>query len=804
MFNSNLYKRALASAVAIFVAATCVPQEAEAIDALGLCLTGKLKASGRHAKKVSKCQSKNAKVVGSVSVPTCVAKEEDKTDLLFRKSELKSILKGGVCPATMDMVDLTGPAEWLSALYEDTLLPPHNALPNKCVATKIDATGKLADKLSKCTANNVKKPDAGKFAACKATHEQKLREAFAKADTKFGPCASLTDEDTIVEVNRVVERQLYVLRFGDGILIDAPANGSFTNASSVTVTGMANGAEPVTSLSVNGSSVLPLDPDNAYSTTVPLSANDVFNPIVAELTTQVGTILRDRVTQIVGDGVNTGFVLDGQLAPQSIAMRFTDTGLQQIEPIVATLSGDALDIETLLTAQNPVLDDECVFEVAGLCWYFATVNIVEVGFSSFELTFDAEASGSTAVDVTINDFFVDIDLHIRDQVAVNFDCGLEITTNSTGIDGNYDMVPFVGNPSKVDVNQVGNVAVSLVGFNHAFTSGLCNVPVIGDIIQAIVGGSIQGMVQGGFESNLNDPDGGGPLDSPIAGGIQGALDGIDIAGPVGETIGVNLDAQFFQITEDANGISFNVDSSITAANPDPLAPDIAASYSVAEPFPAFGNTTPIGGLPYGMGLGISTTAFNMLLKAEIESGLLRNDITEFDLGGGALPLTVGLIKTFIPELDGQFADAEPVEVRLRPVIAPIVTGQPGPLGELAELRMSHLIVDMVVVNPDFLALRLAVDVDLGLDLVASPTGLGFSIGLPAPEDVNIDILDNPLNSNEVVLQTFLSSFLPLAFPGLADALGGFPLPSFLGLELDPVEVSRAGEFMTIYANLNLP
>lgn len=804
METTTLYKRMMAAALGAFAFGALVPAQALALDGVTTCLTLKLKAAGRHAKKVSKCHSKNAKKVGSVSVPGCIEDEESKTDLLFRKAELKTVLKGGHCPATLDMVDLAGEAEWLTTLFEDTLLPPHNALPNKCVAAKLDATGKLADKLSTCLFKEVKKPDASKYAACKATHEGKFVEAFQKAEDKFGACASLTPAQTIGEVNRIVDRQLYVLRFGDGLLIDTPANGAFTNASSVQVTGAANGAEPVTDFTVNGGSVLPLDEDNAYSVNVPLSSTAIFNPIVAELSTQVGTILRDRVTQIVGDGVDTGFVLDGAMAPQSIAMRFTDTGLGQIEPIVATLSGDALDIETLLTAQNPVLDDECVFEVAGLCWYFATVNITEVGFSSFDLEFDAQASGSTAVDVTINDFFVDIDLHIRDQVAVNFDCGLEISAASTGIDGDYDMVPLAGNPSKVDVNQVGNVAVTLSGFSHQFTWGLCNAPVIGDIIQAIVGGSIQGLVQGGFEDNLNDPDGGGPLDSPIAGGIQSALDGIDIAGPVGQTIGVNLDAAFFAITEDANGISFNVDSSITAANPDPLAPDIPASYSVAESFPTFGNTTPVAGAPYGMALGISTTAFNMLLKAEIESGLLRSEITEFDLGGGPLPLTVGLIKAFIPELDGQFPDAEPVVVQLRPVLAPIVTGAPGPLGELAELRVSHLLVDLRVVNADFLALGLAVDVDLGIDLVASPTGLGFSIGQPAPEDVNIDILENPLNANETVLQAFLASFLPLAFPGLADALGGFPLPSFLGLELDPVEVSRAGEFMTIYANLTLP
>lgn len=804
MMEIEVWCRRSRVVLAIFAGMAALASPAYALDPLTNCLSGKMKAAGKHTKKAAKCYSKNAKVVGSLSVPACVADEESKTDLLFRKTELKSVLKGGVCPAGLEALDLAGEAEWLGSLLENTLLPPHNALPNKCVAAKIDAIGKLADKTSKCVAKDVKKPAPVKLAACKAAAEAKLTDSFARADDKFGPCASLGAAETISEVRRIVDRQLYVLRFGDGILIEEPGNGLFTNAGSVAVSGSANGAEPIATLEVNGASVLPLDVGNSYATTVPLDPVAVFNPIVAEMTTNVGTILRDRVTAVVGDGIASGFVLDGATAPQSIAMRFTDTGLQQIEPIVATLSGDALDIETLLTAQNPVLDDECVFEVAGLCWYFATVDIVEVDFSSFELAFDAEASGSTAVGVTINDFFVDIDLHIRDQVAVSFDCGLEISASSTEIDGNYDMVPLAGTPSKVDVNQVGGVDVTLNGFSHEFTSGLCNVPVIGDIIQSIVGGTIEPMVAGGFESNLNDPDGAGPLDSPIAGGIQTALGGIDIAGQVGETIGVQLDADFFEITEDADGISFNVNSSITAVNPDPLAPDLAASYSVAEAFPSFGATTPIGGMPYGMALGISTTAFNMLLKSEIERGLLRNDITEFDLGFGPVPLTVGLIKLFLPELDGLYSDAEPVVVELRPVLAPVVTGEPGPLGELAALRVSHLMVQMRLVNQDFVALRLAVDVDLGIDLVASSDGLGFDIGLPAPADVDIDILDNPLNSDEAALQTFLSSFLPLAFPGLADALGGFELPSFLGLELDPVEVSRAGEFMTIYANLTLP
>jgi len=38
-------------------------------------------------------------------------------------------------------------------------------------------------------------------------------------------------------------------------------------------------------------------------------------------------------------------------------------------------------------------------------------------------------------------------------------------------------------------------------------------------------------------------------------------------------------------------------------------------------------------------------------------------------------------------------------------------------------------------------------------------------------------------------------------PDLAGSLAGFPLPDFLGLRLDGVEVSRNGDFLSLFANL---
>jgi hypothetical protein len=53
----------------------------------------------------------------------------------------------------------------------------------------------------------------------------------------------------------------------------------------------------------------------------------------------------------------------------------------------------------------------------------------------------------------------------------------------------------------------------------------------------------------------------------------------------------------------------------------------------------------------------------------------------------------------------------------------------------------------------------------------------------------------------VAVATLQSALPPLLEPTLGSGLGAFPLPSFLGLALRSVEVSRTGGFLTLYANL---
>jgi hypothetical protein len=47
----------------------------------------------------------------------------------------------------------------------------------------------------------------------------------------------------------------------------------------------------------------------------------------------------------------------------------------------------------------------------------------------------------------------------------------------------------------------------------------------------------------------------------------------------------------------------------------------------------------------------------------------------------------------------------------------------------------------------------------------------------------------------------LGFLLPDVLPALGDGLGAFPLPEFFGLQLSGVEVSRNGQFYTLFADL---
>jgi len=234
--------------------------------------------------------------------------------------------------------------------------------------------------------------------------------------------------------------------------------------------------------------------------------------------------------------------------------------------------------------------------------------------------------------------------------------------------------------------------------------------------------------------------------------------------------------------------------------PDPLAPDLLASYHVDETFPTYGPNTPMGGLPYGLGLSISSSAFNQLLKAEIESGLLRATLTEIDLGFGPIPITAGFLSLLVPQF-GSIPPATPLTIEIEPALAPVVTGNDGPFGELAEMLIPHLLIRIPNPNSATPYVEFVIEVTVGLEIDFVGGELQFLLGTLDAGYILVAITENSINASEAQLTNVVLTVAPLLFPSLADSLGTFPLPDFLGLQLPLVEIGKLGEYMSLFVNL---
>jgi hypothetical protein len=586
------------------------------------------------------------------------------------------------------------------------------------------------------------------------------------------------------------------------ITIVSPVHGVFSTAPNVTVSGTVQAGNANMEVRVNGTLASYNAGAGTWSVTLPLDSGAIINPFTATLTRISDNKLLHRARIVVHASSS---VADGSFSNQGVALRINDTGLDQLEPIIEGQID--LDLATLLPVGTVVINNECFLDSIFGCIMRVTVAVANPAPSITGFSFDADAQ--------TNQVFGDIDvfgIQIQLQISGGISCGLRVNANSAQILGNYALQPMAGSPSDVDVNLIGAPGVSFSGFNHTFTSGVCDWFLIGDIIQAAIG-DIQPVVLGGLAEFLDDDDGAGPLDSPLADAFEVALGDISITGPIGEALGINLEAPLFDVLEDTAGLTLGSNVRVTSSvgtgpgqcEPPAGSPDLAASYHVSEAFPSFGGTTPVGGLPYHLGIAISTSAFNQLLKAQIECGLLRIQLAEIDLGGGPLPLTAGTLALLIPELSS-LNPATPMWIELVPTLSPFLTGNSGPGGELGEIRVGHYAIELwadLPTGPNFLALGGAMDFRAGLNMTFDDLSgqLVVGIGSVAASDITVGILKNAVGTNETTLSLTLPFLIAAVLPSLGDSLGAFPIPGFFGLALEGVEVSRSGSFYSLFTDL---
>jgi hypothetical protein len=101
-----------------------------------------------------------------------------------------------------------------------------------------------------------------------------------------------------------------------------------------------------------------------------------------------------------------------------------------------------------------------------------------------------------------------------------------------------------------------------------------------------------------------------------------------------------------------------------------------------------------------------------------------------------------------------------------------------------------------------LVIRGAIDLRSGLGLTFDNLTSSLAFSVASVTDLKIAFLVSNITVNEASLAQVLGFLLPDVLPALGDGLGGFPLPQFFGLSLEGVEVSRQGQFLTLFADLN--
>src|SRR5690606_39005048 len=80
--------------------------------------------------------------------------------------------------------------------------------------------------------------------------------------------------------------------------------------------------------------------------------------------------------------------------------------------------------------------------------------------------------------------------------------------------------------------------------------------------------------------------------------------------------------------------------------------------------------------------------------------------------------------------------------------------------------------------------------------------LAPSIVPPPASEVAARVRVNAIGANEVALETLFPTLFPMFAAGLGDTFAAFPLPGFLGLDLNVVEVAQADGYYVLYANLD--
>lgn len=589
---------------------------------------------------------------------------------------------------------------------------------------------------------------------------------------------------------------------GARLVLAKPVHGLFTTRSQTRASGRVVGDDlSGVVLTINGEVVTPAA-DGAFSQMVALDAERIYNPVWVDLTEAGARIARRRPVVIVGASLPAT-----ALAPESLAIRLRDRGIDQLESLIQGFVD--FDLATFLPPGPALSDRVCTrvppFGVRVCGDVDVTIdNDPAPRFGALDVDLDARPN-DVALAIELQDIFVRAKVE-AEAGPLKASCTIEVSADVMQVDGALRLEPQGANPAAIDVVQVGEMVISFGNFSDDTNCG----GFLGDIIEGLAKqlvGNVQDLLQDGLGDFLNAVDAAG--NTPLAEGLESALDTLSVETLINVAIaefGLQTEVPFARISEDDDGLTFVVDTSIDAL-PAALGalctapqdnPALNAVYHVPELLPPFGSATP-GGVQYDVGGVISTTVFNQALRVVTACGLLQTELTDINLGNGDMPITAGLLSAFLPAFE-QLEPTQPLQTVLRPTLAPIVTGGPGPAEELLDLRVSAYLLEIFIPGETAPTLQVALDLRADFDFVLVP-----AIGAVQPRigmitDWATALIANPLGVDPARIQ-FLIELLMTQIDDLNDDLEPLEIPPTEELRFEIVEVSRVASHIGVFLDI---
>lgn len=460
---------------------------------------------------------------------------------------------------------------------------------------------------------------------------------------------------------------------------------------------------------------------------------------------------------------------------------------------------NSLDIEGLIKAENPVVDENPDFYGFGI-----DVEVTVTDFNVDDINIDIAPT-------TVNNHHLIADVYV-DNLDVDFFSSLSVDLPWPIPDvpvaalpsslSNADIVGDISLKLRVDGNQNLNpvLAVDEIDLDLSVFGGdfdLIDFPSILDFLGELVLGALEGFI---FEA----------LDDYLVGKIGDAITDkvIDKINDQLVLIPNDLDVTLrgkeltFNITEasvwsDTSGINVRLSKGdvTTSDYASGIRKELGYQLNQAGGFPAMNATSPESGSLYDVGISLD---WDYLNKAAFNAHRAGIDIFTTEIAGSSIPGIGSLLTNY------------EARVTVKPGLAPYID-QPIPREDMAlasvqskELTVLLEVRDTSLPNEEFQLLteiiaNLRADIDVGLD------GNNLSIELDQNPQLNVVSTNNDdalLVLDEDAIQALIDYAVPQVMPLLVDIIGEIELPCIKnhGIELVEVQSNTFGYF-SVYANV---